>query len=183
MHYASVKQTGVSLHIIDGTVGRTYRSYGRQLLAKRIYGSNAATPGFSNHGLAKAVDLMTTAQRSAIDRVGSPYGWAKRCSDAGWEWWHVLHNPGCTGATWKPAPPRPDPLRKLGKQQRAAAERLLYHRRERRREARSGKGRRWHRQDRWVNSWYKRVARLWRRASGDEKQVLKRVLDDRNGRI
>ena len=183
MHYRSLKVTGVSLHIIDGQVGRTYRSYGRQLLAKRIYGSNAATPGFSNHGWAVAVDLMTQAQRSAIDRIGSYYGWAKRCSDAAWEWWHVKHNPGCTGASFKPAPPRPDPLRKLGKRQRGVAERLLYHRRERRREARTGKGRRWRKHDRWVEWYYERTKRLWRRASGDEKQVLKRVLDDRNGRI
>ena len=183
MHYASLKRTGVSLAIIDGQVGRTYRSYARQVLAKRIYGSNAATPGTSNHGNARAVDLMSTAQRSAIDRVGSDYGWAKRCSDASWEWWHVIHNPGCTGGSWKPEPPRPDPLRKLGKRQRAEAERLLYHRRERVREGRTGKGKRWHRHDRWVDWYYKRVERLHKRASGDEKQVLGRVLRDRNGRI
>ena len=126
---------------------------------------------------------MSQGQRYAIDRIGRHFGFSKACSDASWEWWHVKYNPGCTGATWKPAPPRPDPLRKLGKRQRAAAERLLYHRHERIREGRSGQGRRWHRQDRWVHYWHKRVTRLWHRASGDRKQVLRRVLDDRNGRI
>jgi len=183
MHYASVKRYGVPLTIIDGSVGRTYRSYARQVLAKRTYGPNAATPGTSNHGWALATDLMSYAQRSAVDRIGSYYGFSKRCSDASWEWWHVKYNPGCTGAGWKPAPPRPDPLRKLGPRQRAAAERLLYHRRERIREARSGHGPRWRRQDRWVGLWHKRVERMWRRASGEKKKVLKRVLDDRNGRV
>ena len=157
MHYHSLKTTGVSLAIVDGAVGRTYRSYARQVMAKQIYGSNAATPGSSNHGYARAIDLMSTSQRSAIDRIGARYGFAKRCSDASWEWWHVVHNPGCTGASWKPAPPRPDPLRKLGKRQRAAAERLLWHRRERKREARTGKGRSWRRHDRMAGWWYKRV--------------------------
>lgn len=184
MHYASLKRNGVSLAIVDGSVGRTYRSYARQLLAKRIYGSNAATPGYSNHGWALAVDLMSQAQRAAINSIGSYYGFSKACSDAAWEWWHVKYNPGCTGAGWKPRPPRPDPLRHLGKRQRAAAERLLYHRRERIREARSGHGPRWRRQDRWVEYWHKRVSRLYHRAKDPQrKRVLRRVLDDRNGQI
>lgn len=183
MHFHSLKTTGVSLHIVDGTVGRCYRSFGRQVLAKQQFGSNAATPGFSNHGWGLAVDLMTTSQRSAIDQVGAHYGWAKRCSDASWEWWHVKHNPGCTGATFTPRPPRPDPLRHLGKRQRAAAERLLYHRRERKKEARTGRGRRWRRHNRWVEYWHGRVERLWRRAHGRRKAVLRKVLDDKDGRI
>ena len=126
---------------------------------------------------------MSTAQRSAIDRVGARYGFQKRCSDASWEWWHVVWNPGCTGATWKPAPPRPDPLRHLGKRQRAAADRLLYHRRERRREARTGKGRGWKAHDRMADRWYNRVAKLHKRAGGQRKKALKLVLDDRDGRI
>ena len=183
MHYHSLKTTGVSLAIVNGQVGRTYRSYARQVMAKQIYGSNAATPGSSNHGWARAINLMTQAQRNAINRVGARYGFAKRCSDASWEWWHVTHNPGCTGATWKPAPPRPNPLRKLGKRQRAAAERLLWHRRERKREARTGKGGRYRRHDRMARWWYKRVEKLHQRAGGERKKVLKTVLNDRDGRI
>lgn len=176
MHYASVKAFGIPLTIIDGQVGRTYRSYYRQVLAKRIYGSNAAWPGTSNHGLALAVDLLTKAQRWAIDKIGRQFGWAKIWSDAIWEWWHLKWR-------WGSYHRRPDPLRKLGKRQRAAAERLLYHRRERRREAHSGRGKRWHRQNGWVEFWYRRVARLHHRASGARKQVLHRVLVDRDGNI
>ena len=183
MHYASVKRYGISLALTDGSVGRTYRSYARQVLAKQTYGSNAATPGSSNHGLGLAVDLMSQSQRTAIDRIGAYYGWAKRCSDASWEWWHIRHNPGCTGARWKPEPPKPDPLRHLGKRQRAASERLLYHRRERRREGKSGKGPRYRRHDKYVDHWRGKVSKMYKRARGDEKRALKKVLNDRNGRL
>ena len=184
MHFESIRRFGIPLTITDGQVGRTYRSFARQVLAKRLFGSNAATPGTSNHGWALAVDLMTSAQRSAIDRIGGFFGWSKACSDASWEWWHVKYNPGCTGAGWKPKPPRPDPLRFLGKRQRAVAERLLYHRRERKREARSGHGPRWRRQNRWVEFWYKRVRRLHKRAQDPKvKRTLAKVLADRDGRI
>lgn len=188
MHYASVERFGISLELVDGSIGRCYRSLARQIIARNFWCAqgkcgNAALPGTSNHGLGTTVDLMTFAQRSAIDRIGAFYGWAKRCSDASWEWWHVKWNPACTGAGWHP---RPDPLRVLGRRQRTAADRLLYHRRERIREFRDGgKGPRWHRHDRWVNYWYGRVERLWRRAQdgGVRKRVLRRVLDDRNGLI
>lgn len=191
MHFESIRRFRVPLTIIDGSIGRCYRNFARQVLARNMWCAlgkcgNAAVPGTSNHGLGTTVDLMTLAQRQAIDAIGAFFGWAKRCSDASWEWWHVKFNPACTGAGWKPVPPRPDPLRKLGKIQRATAERLLYHRRERLRELRHGGiGPRWHRQDRWVNFWYGRVERLWRRAQdgGVRKRVLRRVLDDRNGLI
>lgn len=90
----SRRRYGVSLAITDGAVGRTARSYARQLMAKRIYGSNAATPGFSNHGWARATDLMTRQQRWAVDQIGAPYGFAKRWSDASWEWWHIKWRAG-----------------------------------------------------------------------------------------
>lgn len=188
MHYASVRQFGVSLAIIDGPVGRTYRNFQRQVLARAQWCAvgkcgNAAIPGTSNHGLATTVDLMSQAQRSAVDRIGAFYGWAKRCSDAAWEWWHVKYNPACTGARWRPKPPVPDPLRFLGKRQLAAADRLLYHRREARRERRTGRGRRYGRQVRWRKFWQKRVEKLYRRASGDRKHALGLVLADRTGHI
>lgn len=177
-HYESVRRFGVPLTLIDGQVGRTYRSYSRQVLAKRIYGSNAATPGTSNHGLGRAVDLMTQAQRTSSDRIGAQYGWLKAWSDASWEWWHLR------GVKTMRPPRKPDPLRKLGKRQRAAAERLLYHRRERIREARSGKGRRWRRQNRYVKYWYARVDAMHRRADNQaRKKILGRVLRDRDGRL
>ncbi len=79
-----------------------YRTYEQQVEAKRIYGDNAATPGTSNHGWGLAVDLSTETMRSAIDRVGAHFGWAKKWSDASWEWWHLKYRAG----VWKQ---RPDP--------------------------------------------------------------------------
>lgn len=64
----------------------------------------AAVPGTSNHGLGVAVDLGDGGRgrmRAAIDRIGARFGWAKRCSDAGWEPWHIKYNPACTGSTFK----------------------------------------------------------------------------------
>jgi GH24 family phage-related lysozyme (muramidase) len=77
-----------------------YRTYEQQVEAKQIYGSNAATPGTSNHGWGLAVDLATQTMRSAIDRVGKSFGWAKEWSDASWEWWHLKYRPG----VWKRRP-------------------------------------------------------------------------------
>lgn len=80
-----------------------YRTYEQQVAAKQQYGSNAATPGTSNHGLGLAVDLATTRMRWAIDRVGSRFGWAKKWSDASWEWWHLKFSAEHQGEK------RPDP--------------------------------------------------------------------------
>ena len=80
-----------------------YRSYSEQVKAKEIYGSNAATPGTSNHGWGLAVDLQATRMRWAIDRVGAQFGWAKKWSDASWEWWHIKFAPEHSGKK------RPDP--------------------------------------------------------------------------
>ena len=79
-----------------------YRNYYQQVEAKRLYGSNAATPGTSNHGWGLAVDLASQTQRTAIDRFGAHFGWAKKWSDASWEWWHLKYREG----VWKQ---RPDP--------------------------------------------------------------------------
>jgi len=71
-----------------------YRTYSQQVLMKRLYGSNAATPGTSNHGLGLAVDLATQQMRSAVDKWGAQFGWSKRWSDASWEWWHIKYQAG-----------------------------------------------------------------------------------------
>lgn len=94
---------GVSLAIHERSVGRTYRDLAKQYLAKRIYGRNAATPGTSNHGWGLSVDLMNGYQRAWIDRNGARFGWAKRWSDASWEWWHLRWREGI----WSPAPAGP----------------------------------------------------------------------------
>jgi hypothetical protein len=177
-HYESLRRGGPPLTIIDGSVGRTYRSFVRQVLAKQIFGSNAATPGTSNHGLGKAVDLMTQAQRRASDLWGAPYGWLKAWSDAWWEWWHLR------GVKTMSPIAKPDPIKKLPVHMRGACYRLLYHRRLRIKEARSGRGPRWRRQNRYVEFWYKRVQGFHRRAKNSQyKQILGRVLNDRNGRL
>ena len=94
MHNESMVRYGISMALGEGAVGRAYRSYARQVLAKKIYGSNAATPGFSNHGWGINVDLMNRQQRWAVDKIGAKYGFAKRWSDASWEWWHITNKSG-----------------------------------------------------------------------------------------
>lgn len=97
LHAESMRRWGISMALHEGDVGRAYRSYPRQVLAKRIYGRNAATPGYSNHGWGLAVDLMTRQQRWVIDQIGAKYGFSKSWSDAQWEWWHIRYKPG----VWK----------------------------------------------------------------------------------
>lgn len=79
---------------------------GQRYLYARSRPGWAAVPGTSNHGLGIAVDLGSRAMRAAIDRIGARFGWAKRCSDASWEWWHIKYNPACTGATFRPGSTR-----------------------------------------------------------------------------
>jgi len=123
------------------------------------------------------VDLMSFAQRRAIDILGAAFGFSKSWSDASWEWWHIKYRFG----VWEP---RPDPLRKLGRRRRRAASLLLYRRRERSREGRTGHGPRWHRWNRAVKRSYSSVNRLWHRCDDPtQKAILRRVLDDRDGRL
>lgn len=68
----------------------SYRTYAQQVYLYRVSRPGwAAYPGTSNHGLGLAVDLRTQGMRSIVDAIGSPYGWAKRWSDAQHEWWHI----------------------------------------------------------------------------------------------
>jgi len=89
LHQESMRRFGVSMALFESSVGQSYRSYARQVLAKQTYGRNAAPPGTSNHGLGINVDLESTRQRAVIDRIGAAYGFSKRWSDAAWEWWHI----------------------------------------------------------------------------------------------
>jgi hypothetical protein len=79
--------------------------------------------------------------------------------------------------------PPPNPLRFLGPKQRLAANRLLYHRREAAREAQTGKGPRYRKQVKYREQWRRKVEAMYERAHGREARVLKRVLDDRDGRL
>lgn len=146
--------------------------YYRRMLAGT--GNLAAYPGTSNHGWAKAVDLMAQWMRSVIDRAGRAFGWRK--VEAPSEWWHVNYVGGFK--------PRPDPLRKLGKRREMACRVLLYRRRQRIDERRTGIGAKWRRWDRAVDRSYRKVHKLWKRAApGPQKKILRRCLDDRDGRI
>ena len=76
----------------------SYRVYSRQVYWRRVWCSrgkcgNAAVPGTSPHGWGLAVDVSWVV-RKAIDKVGARYGWAKRWSDASWEYWHLRWRAG-----------------------------------------------------------------------------------------
>lgn len=180
MHEQTLATRGVSLHLVDADIGRAYRNFARQVIARNVWCArgqcdNAAVPGTSNHGLGVAVDLMTFAQRSAIDAVGTPFGWAKEWSDAAHEWWHLRWRD--TG--WRP---RPDITARLPRHMRRAVRLLLHRRRERKREAVTGIGPRWRRWDRAVARSYRRVEKLHRRAEDPRiRRVLRMALDDRDG--
>lgn len=80
-----------------------YRTYAAQVEFKRIYGSNAATPGTSNHGWGLAVDVPSDVQ-ALIRAIGRQFGWAKEWSDASWEPWHFKWN----ASVWDHPDPGPD---------------------------------------------------------------------------
>jgi hypothetical protein len=80
----------------------TYRTFAGQLKTWAAYlagGALAARPGFSVHGLGKAVDLAEMWMRSWIDDHGKEFGWAK--TEAFSEWWHVNFIGGVSFATFK----------------------------------------------------------------------------------
>ena len=81
----------------EGPLG-AYRDYAGQLRCKELYGTNAATPGRSNHGWGHAVDVATHDMADLIDHHGGAFGWHHW--DAKWEWWHREYDGGFT---------RPDP--------------------------------------------------------------------------
>lgn len=81
----------------------SYRTVAMQVEMKAQYGSNAATPGTSNHGLGLAID---TAWDAVINQYGARYGWQKVWSDASWEPWHFKHS--VENASWDGQDPGPD---------------------------------------------------------------------------
>jgi GH25 family lysozyme M1 (1,4-beta-N-acetylmuramidase) len=81
----------------EGPLG-AYRSYAGQVQCKKQYGSNAAVPGTSNHGLGHAVDVAAHHMADLVDRHGGAFGWHHW--DAKWEWWHREYDGGFS---------RPDP--------------------------------------------------------------------------
>lgn len=105
----------------------TYRTYSMQVEAKKLYGSNAATPGTSNHGLADTVD---TDDHYLIGKYGVPFGFSKAWSDAAWEPWHLRYQPGHydgkdPGPDPSTKPPKPGWWKKVGNRIEQARERRL----------------------------------------------------------
>src|SRR6185312_640821 len=75
----------------EGPLG-AYRNYAGQVLCKKQFGSNAATPGTSNHGLGHAVDVAEHHMADLVDEHGGSFGWHHW--DAKWEWWHREYDGG-----------------------------------------------------------------------------------------
>ena len=82
----------------EGPLG-AYRDYAGQVRCKELYGSNAAVPGTSNHGLGHAVDVADHFMAGLVDLHGGLFGWHHW--DAKWEWWHREYDGGL-----RPARPR-----------------------------------------------------------------------------
>ena len=58
----------------EGPLG-AYRNFAGQVACKKQFGSNAATPGRSNHGLGHAVDVAEHHMADLIDKHGGAFGW------------------------------------------------------------------------------------------------------------
>lgn len=159
----------------------SYRTYAEQLYFWGLYrsgrGNLAARPGTSNHGWGVAVDLAAPWMRQTINHIGGRYGWRK--TEAFNEWWHLNYVGGFKAA------PRPDRFKWLTAKEKRMAQRLLYHRAEYRREARTGKGRRYRRHYEWAAFWRKkceaRIRELDRLGSNvhhrqDRLRTLRRIV-------
>jgi GH25 family lysozyme M1 (1,4-beta-N-acetylmuramidase) len=85
----------------EGPLG-AYRTFAGQLQCKKQFGSNAAIPGTSNHGLGHAVDVAAHEMAALIDKHGGLFGWHHW--DAKWEWWHREYDGG-----FRRPDPGPDP--------------------------------------------------------------------------
>jgi lysozyme len=75
----------------EGPLG-AYRDYAGQVRCRKQFGSNAAVPGTSNHGLGHAVDVADHGMAALIDQHGGAFGWHHW--DAKWEWWHREYDGG-----------------------------------------------------------------------------------------
>lgn len=94
----------------------SYRTYQQQVYMKSVYGSNAATPGTSNHGWGLAVD---TDDSYYVNKYGAPFGFQKAWSDASWEPWHMKYASGHyngkdPGPDYSSKPPKPKWWKKVG---------------------------------------------------------------------
>lgn len=107
-------ETGVKI-ASNGSLS-TYRTYAQQVYMKSVYGSNAATPGTSNHGWGLAVD---TDDSYYVNKYGAPFGYQKAWSDASWEPWHMKYAAGHysgknPGPDYSSKPPKPKWWKRVG---------------------------------------------------------------------
>lgn len=125
MAAAIYRETG--LKIAPNGPNSSYRTYSQQVEMKRIYGSNAATPGTSNHGWGLAVD---TDDHYLVNKYGARFGYQKAWSDASWEPWHMKYATGHyngkdPGPDYSTKPPKPKWWRKVANKLEQARERRL----------------------------------------------------------
>lgn len=119
------RETGVKI-APNGSLS-SYRTYEQQVYMKGVYGSNAATPGTSNHGWGLAVD---TDDHDLVNRYGAPFGFQKAWSDASWEPWHMKFATGHysgddPGPDYSDEPPKPGWWVRVGNRLEQARERRL----------------------------------------------------------
>jgi GH25 family lysozyme M1 (1,4-beta-N-acetylmuramidase) len=93
----------------EGPLG-AYRNYAGQVLCRKQFGSNAAVPGTSNHGLGHAVDVASHHMADLIDEHGGVFGWHHW--DAKWEWWHREYDGGFHRPD--PGPDKQNPVLRKG---------------------------------------------------------------------
>jgi hypothetical protein len=142
---------------ILGAPGDLARGRWSQWMAweRYLHGGNlAAHPGTSNHGWGLAVDL-TPDGIQIVHAIGHRYGWAKEWSDAPSENWHFRWRPG----VWDGHGAQVDPLKGLTKPERKMADQLHLHRAGMAREAKSGRGPKWHAHLKWARWWKEQIRR------------------------
>lgn len=73
----------------------SYRTYRWQQYFYDLWrsgrGNRAAYPGTSNHGLGRAVDVLTTVMAAAIRSIGGKFGWSWDEGQRAGEWWHFRY--------------------------------------------------------------------------------------------
>lgn len=94
------RELGLPVPMPDGPLS-SYRTFVQQVQLRVMWCArgncdNAAKPGTSRHGWGIAVDVAEDAVHHAatIDKIGEPYGWSKKWSDAPWEPWHNTWDEG-----------------------------------------------------------------------------------------
>jgi hypothetical protein len=150
------EETGV--RIAPNGPNSSYRTYQQQVAMKAIYGSNAATPGTSNHGWGLAVD---TDDYYYVNRYGARFGYQKAWSDASWEPWHIKYaaghyNGADPGPDYSRRPPKPRWWKRVGNRIEQLRKRRLS-KKQRRKQANPQRRSKLHRQIRRIGDHIERL--------------------------